>query len=243
MDENTWVNIWEKEMEREEKNLQRMRQVFMQRMIVFSLCFIFVLLMFGFIYNTLHVQAKEAITFPVVEAEPLKIVSVEIPEEVIENVYEEDAYEEPIIPEEDVVEEVEEYVYNISDEDKLLFKRIISAESYGFWSYQDCLSLATVVTNRLDSESFPHSDSIREILTTKNQFETYSNGRYLEVEITEAADEAVEAALKGNKNLNSDVMYFCTSEYYSVCSSKDFFKSNLGEPVYQVRNVLFFEEP
>lgn len=247
--------IWEREMIKEEKRLKRIRQVFIQKVIVFSLCSSIIISGIILFCNT-FVEAKEAISKPIIEAEqinvnvsrqPAYVRNQNIPENIsTKKIHEPDIQlvDREVISQESLNKEAtEKYVYNISEDDKLLFKKIISAESYSFWSYQDCLSLATVVINRLNSETFPHSSSIREILTTKSQFETYSNGRYNEVDITKAADDAVEAVLKGKTNLNSNVMYFCTAEYYDVCSTYDFFKSNLDDPVYQVRNVLFFEEP
>lgn len=142
------------------------------------------------------------------------------------------------------IEATSEYLYDISDEEVLFFKQIMAAESYSFWTYDEILSLATVVINRFSSEigAFEY-DSFHELFTDGVQFSTYIDGRYKTAEITEACDRAVEDALRGKRNLNERVMYFCTKEYYDSCSNSSFFKSGLNQPVYQVRNVLFFEEP
>ena len=131
------------------------------------------------------------------------------------------------------------YKYDISEEEKTLFMQIMAAESYEYWSYQDILSLATVVINRYNSpDEFPHN--FHDIFTQENQFATYSNGRYLTANITDNCEQAVEDALEGKVNLNSEVKYFCTKQYYDSCSDNDFFKTL--NHVYTVRNVYFFTE-
>ncbi len=141
---------------------------------------------------------------------------------------------------EEVIEE-DPYLYDISDEDRLLFEHIISAEAYSFWSEEDCLALASVIVNRVNCDWY-FDDTFREVLVEPTQFETYSNGRYLEVEVFDAARNAVDRALRGETNVNSDVLFFCTEEYYETLDNpeEDFFLT-LGDADYQVRNVLFFE--
>lgn len=236
------MDLWLREEIREERKEKRARQVFFERTSLFALVIILLFCILGVCINDYiklsKVQAKvqpiiiKVEKIPEIENE----ISGEIKGEEIEEPLEKEV--EANIIEEDILQR--DYVYQISEEDKLLFKQIISAESYDFWSEEDCLSLASVIINRYNSESFPHSGSIYEVLTTPLQFETYSNGRYLEVPISDSADYAVEAVLRGQVNLNSDVMYFCTEEFYETCSTNNFFYT-IGEPVYQVRNVLFFE--
>lgn len=130
------------------------------------------------------------------------------------------------------------YKYEITEDVKLLFMQIMAAESYQFWSYEDILSLATVVINRYNAPESEFPDDFYEILTQKKQFSTYANGRYLTANITDECRQAVETALMGETNLNSDVKYFCTKEYYESCPEEDFFKGL--NHVYTVRNVYFF---
>lgn len=125
-----------------------------------------------------------------------------------------------------------------SEGDKLLFEQILAAESYSFWSESDLLSLATVIVNRVKHPDFP--DTFGEVLREDRQFATYANGRYKDAVITDECIWAVEAALNGETNLNSDVLWFCTKEYYDSTSDDDFFKSL--DHVYTCRNVYFFEE-
>lgn len=130
------------------------------------------------------------------------------------------------------------YKYEITEDVKLLFMQIMAAESYQFWSYEDILSLATVVINRYNAPESEFPDDFYEILTQKKQFSTYANGRYLTANITDECRQAVEAALMGEVNLNSDVKYFCTKEYYESYPEDDFFKGL--NHVYTVKNIYFF---
>ena len=131
------------------------------------------------------------------------------------------------------------YVIEFTDDERWMFEHVIAAESYPFWKYDDILSLATVVMNRVQNdEQFP--DTLWDVLTQNNQFETYQNGRYLEAVVTDECREAVEHALRGEVNLNSDVLWFCTKDYYESADENDFF-SGLRH-VYTCRNVYFFEE-
>lgn len=139
---------------------------------------------------------------------------------------------------EEVVYAKPAYIYDISDEDRLFFEQIMAAESYSFWRTDDVLSLCTVVINRVNSKDFPNT--FRGVLEQGKQFETYANGRYLNVEITDEVREAVDLALRGEVNLNSEVMWFCTKEYYENSSRNDFFRTL--DHVYTCRNVYFFTE-
>ena len=139
---------------------------------------------------------------------------------------------------EDVVYAKPAYIYDISDEDRLFFEQIMAAESYSYWRTDDVLSLCTVVVNRVNSKDFPNT--FRAVLEQGKQFETYANGRYLNVEITDEVREAVDLALRGEVNLNSEVMWFCTKEYYENSSRNDFFRTL--DHVYTCRNVYFFTE-
>lgn len=129
-------------------------------------------------------------------------------------------------------------VYPCTEEEKELFMKVISAEGYSFWNYSDYLSLVTVVLNRYESSDFP--DNFHDILMSRKQFEVVGNGRYLDAEITEECRLAVEDGLNGKRNLNHDVLWFCSRDYYENCGDDDFFKTL--EKVYACRNIYFFEE-
>jgi hypothetical protein len=173
---------------------------------------------------------------------------VETPQEtVIESIVTDIPMEEPVTEEFPIIEEpviTAEYqenqqtAYPASEDEILLFEQILAAESFSYWQYEDMLSLATVIINRYNSDKFPNS--IQGILTQRNQFETYSNGRYKTAIVTDECRMAVQDALNGKTNLNSNVMWFCTKGYYDSSSKYDFFKKL--EHVYTCRNVYFFTE-
>lgn len=185
-------------------------------------------------YEYVEVEAEviEPVVVQNLESEETKVTVAKVPVEIKTT--------PSVVKEVEVIEE-DPYVYDLSDEDRLLFEQIIAAEAYSFWSEEDCLTLASVIVNRVNCE-FEFEDTFRGVLTEKRQFETYSNGRYLEVEVFEAARNAVDRALRGETNVNSDILYFCTEEYYDTLDNptEDFFLT-LGDVDYQVRNVLFFE--
>ena len=130
-----------------------------------------------------------------------------------------------------------EYVYNISDADRLLFEQIVAAETGSKWTVDEKLTVASVVINRVNSKSFRY-DTIQEVLTAPKQFSVYGSGRYLKVEITEADKEAVDLALRGKLNIDEDVVYFCTEKYYNSCKPDSWWKG-LKE-AFRVRNVVYF---
>lgn len=160
-------------------------------------------------------------------------IIVEVPEEVISE-----------------MEKVEEtsYTYHaieISDDDIELFERIVMAECYDFFTEDEMLIIASVIRNRVESSSYPNT--VRGVITEKNQFETYSNGRYLEVTPNDKCKRAVERALKGDTNINQKIEYFCTAEYYqkeaTFAKNKQFFHSLENHDYWNFRNVMLFKVP
>lgn len=133
------------------------------------------------------------------------------------------------------------YKYNISDEDRLFFEQIISAEAYSYWTVEECLALASVVINRVEANNggFRNVDTIREVLEQKNAFETYSNGRYLKVPVSESAKQAVDLALQGKTNMSEDILFFCTIEYYETTDADSMWRAKLDLKD-KIRNVVFF---
>ena len=138
-----------------------------------------------------------------------------------------------------------EYLYDITEEELLLFKQVMAAEGDTDWTYDEMLSLVSVAMNRMDSNlGYFQFDSFYEMLTSPKQWSAYHDGRYKTKPISEACEQAVEDGLKGKRNLDSNIMYVCTEEYYTNnCTEIDFFKKDLDAHVYQVHNVLFFVDP
>lgn len=220
---------------------RRQREKLINRSVLFSMevlilaCFLVSVLTYvNMPLNAVNRKVEKVSPVPFVytvetKTRPISVVEVEFEIPSVMDIFEElPPIEQPI-----------EYIYTITEEEKLLFMQIMAAESYSFWTYDDILSLATVVINRYNSSDFP--STFEGILTQKNQFTTYSNGRYLEVEITDECRAAVEAALKGEVNIDSNIMWFCTEDYYNnICKNGDFFKSLTH--VYTCRNVYFFQK-
>lgn len=252
--ENSLVLLENFEKENEEfleerRTLQRKRRIRERRQrearkkrIICLFYAILACILFTILSVTVFAQPKTEIAFvesediyfePMVEYEEINVL------ENTEDIAAEDSLS-VVETEAEVLGTANHYVYDITEEEVLMFKRIVSAETYDFWSYQDCLSIATVVVNRYNSVGKGFPNDWMALFTQENQFEVYSNGRYLEVPIHENAEAAVEAALMGEVNLNSEVLYFCTDDYYATCPSDDFFRGL--EHVYTVRNVYFFTE-
>ncbi len=128
------------------------------------------------------------------------------------------------------------YVIPVSADEVYFMEQIVAAETYSYWGVDECLPIAQVIVNRYYSSEFP--DDISEILSQKNQFETYSNGRYKDVEITDAVKEAVNLALSGKGTLPKESVFFCTEEYYNKIGKNGWFGTLTK--VDQVENTLFF---
>ena len=128
------------------------------------------------------------------------------------------------------------YVIPVSADEVYFMEQIVAAETYSYWGVDECLPIAQVIVNRYYSSEFP--DDISEILSQKNQFETYSNGRYKDVEITDAVREAVNLALSGKGTLPKESVFFCTEEYYNKIGKNGWFGTLTK--VDQVENTLFF---
>jgi spore germination cell wall hydrolase CwlJ-like protein len=139
-------------------------------------------------------------------------------------------------------EQTENFTYDkisLSSADTLLFQQIVMAECYSYFTEEEMLMIASVIRNRVESNIFP--DTVREVLTQKKQFETYTNKRYLSQEINVNCEKAVSRALKGDTNIPEDILFFCTKEYYNSCSDDDFFKTLTNVPEYNFRNVMMFK--
>lgn len=128
------------------------------------------------------------------------------------------------------------FLYPVTAQEVQMFEGIVAAEGAHNWEYADYLTIATVIINRYNSSSF--ADNFYDILTEDLQFDTYANGRYQTVNVSEACRQAVWDALNGKVNLNSEVMWFCTKNYYDNCKKNDFFRTL--NHVYTCRNTYFF---
>lgn len=141
-----------------------------------------------------------------------------------------------------------QYTYsalNLSQSDIEFYERIVMAECYDYFTEDEMLLIASVIRNRVESKN--HPNTVYEVLTEKNQFETYSNNRYLEVTPNENCKRAVARAIAGDTNLNTKVEYFCTSQYYkqeaTFPKTKQFFHSLENHDHWNFQNVMMFKIP
>lgn len=133
-------------------------------------------------------------------------------------------------------EEVPEHIIPVSDAEVKFMEQIVAAETFSYWSVEEVLPIAQIIVNRYYSDEFPNS--INDILSQKGQFETYSNGRYKTVEVSDAVKIAVEEALCGEQVLPQDALFFCTESYYNASGKYGWFGTLTK--VTQVDNTIFF---
>lgn len=106
----------------------------------------------------------------------------------------------------------------ISDSDYELFAAIVNAED-GADSFDNKVAVACVIFNRMESEDY--SGTVREVITEKGQFSTYSQKRdcaYNPVsgKTVYATDECKEAIFYAYlyRPLPVDVLYFSAYDYF-----------------------------
>lgn len=95
--------------------------------------------------------------------------------------------------------------YAVSEEDLHLLQKIVMAEAEGE-PYKGKVAVANVVLNRLRSANFP--DTIREVIYQKRQFSPVANGRLKRVKPNKDSIRAVDAALRGIKEVTDDTYFF-----------------------------------
>lgn len=95
--------------------------------------------------------------------------------------------------------------YAVSEEDLHLLQKIVMAEAEGE-PYKGKVAVANVVLNRLRSANFP--DTIREVIYQKKQFSPVANGRLKRVKPNKDSIRAVDAALRGVKEVTDDTYFF-----------------------------------
>ena len=127
----------------------------------------------------------------------------------------------------------------VVDEDFEYLFSCVSAETYSHWGEEAKSMIATVIMNRVESDIFP--DSVVDVVSQEGQFETFSNGTIWTAEKTATGyDACYKVYYEDYRALGSDVLYFCTEEYYDNEPSTGFFHT-LNE-VYSVNNTIFFSE-
>lgn len=120
-------------------------------------------------------------------------------------------------------------VYSLTSQELSLLERLVQAES-GNQSYEGRVAVATVVANRIEFKgSFPNN--VTDVIYAKNQFSPTMNGMIDRVVPSAETKKAVEAVfLKGERNLPSNVVYFCTNEIrYSSWINTRAFHTVIGD--------------
>ncbi len=89
------------------------------------------------------------------------------------------------------------------------FLRVVSLENCDYPSYENYLSVASVIMNRVDSPDFPNT--IEGVISQKGQFTVWSAKNYKHID--DNVYQACYDAINGKRNLPSNVMYFAMSEF------------------------------
>lgn len=94
----------------------------------------------------------------------------------------------------------------LSQSDAWLLMSVASAEALD-QGESGMLRVMTVIMNRVYSDEFPNT--VYEVISQQNQFESFTNGSYLTAEITPECHMAL-ATLEKNKNLDHEIFAFET---------------------------------
>lgn len=129
--------------------------------------------------------------------------------------------------------------YTATEEEVWWYEHITMAEVYSFWDEEEMLYIASAIRNRIESAEYPND--VISVLTQRFQFSTYGDKRYLEVEPNDTCSAAVKRALLGDTNIPSDIVFFCTTEYYEAEDANGFFHTLVNVPEYSFRNIMMFK--
>lgn len=132
--------------------------------------------------------------------------------------------------------EAETQTVSVNDNTESLFVMIVEAEAHPAWDLEGYMLLAQMVKNQLETGRY--GNTYREVLTYKNNYTVYSNGRYKQVKITQNAREAVSRVLNGSDWMDYGQLYCCTESYLKKHPDGLHGRS---EKVVQYDNVLFFK--
>lgn len=115
------------------------------------------------------------------------------------------------------------YIYDFSKEDIKILERITEAEATG-GDIESKMNVASVIINRVNSDSFP--DSIKSVVFQRTgntyQFSPIKDNRYYEVETTKETKKAIKKILK--YGVINDALYFCNPNDVKSAKNKSWFK-------------------
>lgn len=129
------------------------------------------------------------------------------------------------------------YEYYSYEELQLLYQ-IVEAEVTGSIlpcgeaSFESKVNVASVILNRVKSDEF--KNTISEVITEKNQFSTYKNGRYSRVSVTEDTAIACEFAFEICDTTNGALYFDSTNGNSWADKKKDYiFTDSAGHAFYK----------
>lgn len=171
-------------------------------------------------FRQVHIKELIVTPVPVKKAETNKVTSKKKKIKA-EKVTLTDTFEKDVIEEEDSIElfAVQRKGYEvfgrnnidfISEEEFDFLVGIVSAEARGE-SDEGIRAVVDVILNRIDSNGFPNT--LNEVLTQRNQFETYTKGYYKTAPHTEKVIDAVLYALQ-YKTIPEEVLFFRMDHYH-----------------------------
>jgi len=118
--------------------------------------------------------------------------------------------------------EIEDPVFEVTNEEKEILYRITEAEATG-GDIESKKNICSAVLNRVDSDSFPNS--IKDVVFQKHQFSPTTDGRYNKVKPTDETIEAVNDVL--NNGVSHNCLYFFAMRDVKSPKIKSWIKSNL----------------
>ncbi len=123
------------------------------------------------------------------------------------------------------------YDYYTKKELSLMFK-IVEAEVTGNSYFTNKCNVASVILNRIKNNKFP--DTMTGVLKQKNQFSTYSSGRYRRIEVTKSTILACEYAFQ-IKDTTNGALFFdsCKHKTYASRNKRYLFTDKVGHAFYK----------
>lgn len=119
-------------------------------------------------------------------------------------------------------EDIKQYTYEITDEEKEILERIVEAEAEG-QSIEARENVCSNILARVESQTFPNT--IKEVVFQKSQYSSTTNGRYDELKTSKKTKKAVDNVLKDG--LTHDCLYYFNVKDISSSKIKNWIKNSL----------------
>lgn len=125
-------------------------------------------------------------------------------------------------------------VPKISSEGFELLTKIVEQEA-GTEGLKGKVAVANVIINRASDKRFP--DTVKDVIVSRGQFESYESGRYRNIEVTDETYQAVIMALSGFKAVDDNTLFFCN---YENVGDKNKAWFDTLDKVVKINNHTFF---